>query len=109
MRAHFPKQRLVIEPSQRRAKVELLLSIEFSTAVARRVKQAYVILSLLLRPEKTLDIALIPSVPKGVQRWRYRGYGLFIHFLFNLHLNLKQGNMLRQDFVVDFDLLARSY
>ena len=63
----------------------------------------------LLRPEKTLDIALIPSVPKGVQRWRYRGYGLFIHFLVNLNLNLKQGNMLRQVFVLDFDLLARTY
>jgi len=63
----------------------------------------------LLRPDKPLDIALILSVPKGVQRWRYRGYGLFIHFLLNLILNSKQGNMLRQDFVVDFDLLARSY
>ena len=47
MRAHFPKQRLVIEPSQRRAKVELILSVEFGTAVARRVKQTYVILSLV--------------------------------------------------------------
>ena len=45
--AHFPEQRPVIEPSHHCAKVELMLSIEFDTAVAGRVKQAYVTLSLV--------------------------------------------------------------
>ena len=53
MRARFPEQRLVIEPSHLRAKVELILSIEFGTAVARRVKQAYDMFSLVAPCEAT--------------------------------------------------------